>query len=149
MLLPWLGADSRVLSGIMESPACRFVGRVLLVDDNPINRLIARQLLEKLGVQIDLAEDGAEALQKLDATRFDLVLMDCVMPRLDGFAATEHWRELELSKGCARTPIVAVTANSTVEDRARCIASGMDDLLGKPINLQVLTTVVARYLPAA
>jgi CheY-like chemotaxis protein len=133
----------------MESPACRFVGRVLLVDDNPINRLIARQLLERLGLQIDLAEDGAEALEKLDATRFDLVLMDCLMPRLDGFAATAHWRELELSKGCTRTPIVAVTANSTAEDRARCIASGMDDLLGKPINLQVLASVVARYLRSA
>ena len=133
----------------MESPASRFVGRVLLVEDNPINRLIARRLLERLGLQIEFADDGAEALEKLEATRFDLVLMDCVMPRLDGFAATLRWRELELAQGRTRTPVIAVTANSTAEDRAHCLASGMDDVLAKPINLQSLTSVVAQYLHTA
>jgi CheY-like chemotaxis protein len=99
-------------------------------------------------VQVEFAEDGAEALEKLDAAGFDLVLMDCVMPRMDGFATTEHWRERERAKGGARTPIVAVTANSTAEDRARCLASGMDDFLGKPIHMQILANVVARYLRA-
>ncbi|HTT13776.1 MAG TPA: response regulator [Burkholderiaceae bacterium] len=133
----------------MESPASRFAGRVLLVEDNSINRLIARRLLERLGLQIDFADDGAEALERLAAVRFDLVLMDCVMPRLDGFAATQRWRELEVAQGRARTPIVAVTANSTTEDRTRCLASGMDDVLAKPINLQSLTGIVARYLRSA
>ena len=133
----------------MESPAPRFVGRVLLVEDNRINRLIAGELLEQLGVQFDFAEDGAEALEKLDAGPFDLVLMDCVMPRLDGFDATQQWRERERRREQARTPIVAVTANATAADRARCIEAGMDDFLAKPILLPNLAKVCARYLRAA
>jgi len=133
----------------MESPAPRFVGRVLLVEDNRINRLIAGELLEQLGVHFDFAEDGAEALEKLDAGPFDLVLMDCVMPRLDGFDATQQWRQRERRKEQARTPIVAVTANATAADRARCIEAGMDDFLAKPILLINLAKVCARYLRAA
>jgi CheY-like chemotaxis protein len=133
----------------MESPAPRFVGRVLLVEDNRINRLIAGELLEQLGVQFDFAEDGAEALDKLETSPFDLVLMDCVMPRLDGFDATQQWRERERRRERARTPIVAVTANATADDRARCIAVGMDDFLAKPILLHNLANVCARYLRAA
>ena len=133
----------------MEGPASGFVGRVLVVEDNSINRLIAGKLLQRLGLQFDYAEDGAEALEKLAASRFDLVLMDCVMPRLDGFATTQQWRAYEQAQGRLRTPIVAVTANSSAEDRARCLTSGMDDLLSKPMNLQGLTGIVARYLPAA
>lgn len=131
----------------MESPATRFVGHVLLVEDNPINRLVTGELLEQLGLQFEFAVDGTEALEKLGATIFDLVLMDCVMPRLDGFAATLRWREYERIEGRAHTPIVAVTANA--EDRARCIASGMDDFLGKPIQLDGLARLLARYLRAA
>jgi len=133
----------------MESPASGFVGRVLVVEDNSINRLIAGKLLQRLGLQFEYAEDGAEALEKLTSTRFDLVLMDCLMPRLDGFATTEQWRTYEQAQGRPRIPIVAVTANSAAEDRERCLTSGMDDLLSKPINLQGLTGIIARYLPAA
>jgi CheY-like chemotaxis protein len=136
------------LYGMMETPASRFVGRVLLVEDNPINRLVAGELLDRLGVQFESAEDGAEALQKLDAMPFDLVLMDCLMPRLDGFAATRHWRERERVTG-THTPIIAVTANATAEDRAKCIDAGMDDFLGKPIQMHGLRSLVARYLRAA
>jgi len=133
----------------MQSPAFRFVGRVLLVEDNSINRLICKELLERLGVQFEMAEDGVEALEKLGAAQFDLVLMDCLMPRLDGFAATIQWRERERTEGRARTPIVAVSANATEDDRDRCIASGMDDFLAKPIQLKFLAALIARYLPAA
>jgi CheY-like chemotaxis protein len=133
----------------MEVPASGFVGRVLVVEDNSINRLIAGKLLQRLGLQFEYAEDGAEALEKLASSRFDLVLMDCMMPRLDGFATTEQWRAHEQGQGRPRIPIVAVTANSAAEDRAHCLASGMDDLLSKPINLQTLTGIIARYLPAA
>jgi CheY-like chemotaxis protein len=133
----------------MESPALRFIGRVLLVEDNSINRLIAGELLRRLGVQFEFAVDGMEALEKLAAQPFQLVLMDCLMPRLDGFDATRRWREQERSSGRERIPIVAVSANATADDRARCIASGMDDFIAKPIQLQGLGSVVARYLRAA
>jgi len=132
----------------MQSPAFRFVGRVLLVEDNSINRLICKELLERLGVQFEMAEDGVEALEKLGAAQFDLVLIDCLMLRLDGFAATLQWRERERIAGRARIPIVAVSANATEEDRERCIASGMDDFLAKPIQLKILAAMIARYLPA-
>jgi CheY-like chemotaxis protein len=133
----------------MESPALRFIGRVLLVEDNSINRLIAGELLRRLGVQFEFAVDGMEALEKLAAQPFQLVLMDCLMPRLDGFDATRRWREQERSSRRERIPIVAVSANATADDRARCIASGMDDFIAKPIQLQGLGSVVARYLRAA
>jgi CheY-like chemotaxis protein len=130
----------------MQSPAFRFVGRVLVVEDNSINRLIAAELLDRLGVQFEAAEDGAEALEKLEAASFDLVLMDCLMPRLDGYAATREWRAREQARGRAPIPIVAVTANATADDRARCLASGMNDLVGKPIHLDGLAALIARYL---
>jgi len=133
----------------MESPVTRFVGRVLLVEDNSINRVVARELLEQLGVQFEFAEDGQIALEKLSGAAFDLVLMDCVMPRMDGFEATQAWRQREREIGGTRTPIVAVSANVTAEDRARCIASGMDDFLGKPIQLSTLAMLFARYLRRA
>jgi len=133
----------------MDSPAPRFLGRVLVVEDNSINRLVACEMLERLGVQYELAEDGAEALERQQAGRFDLVLMDCLMPRLDGFAATTRWREHESQLGESRTPIVAVTANIADDDRARCLACGMDDFLGKPMRLNQLASIIARYLRAA
>jgi two-component system, sensor histidine kinase len=139
----------RVLSGIMERPAACFTGRVLLVEDNRINRLIAGELLEQIGVEVEFAEDGAEALEKLDAGKFDLVLMDCVMPRMDGYEATQRLRERERSSGGGRTPVVAVTANATADDRAHCLQAGMDDFLPKPIILDTLVRVIAQYLRTA
>jgi CheY-like chemotaxis protein len=134
----------------MESPvAARFTGRVLLVDDNSINRLISGELLEQLGVQFESAEDGAEALEKLGAGQFELVLMDCLMPRMDGFTTTRRWREKERAAGRSRTPIVAVTANASSEDRERCLAAGMDDFLPKPMQRNRLATMIARYLRPA
>lgn len=133
----------------MESPPPRFVGRVLVVEDNSINRLVACEMLESLGVQYEMAQDGVEALERQQAGHFDLVLMDCLMPRLDGFAATARWRERERSLGEPATPIVAVTANASSEDRERCLACGMNDFLGKPMRLNQLASMVARYLRAA
>lgn len=132
--------------GAMQNPVLRFVGRVLVVDDNPINRLIAVEMLKRLGVGFEQAEHGEDALQRLAAGSFDLVLMDCLMPRMDGFTATREWRERERAEGRARVPIVALTANSLAEDKQRCLASGMDDLLPKPIQLPALTSLLAGYL---
>lgn len=133
----------------MQSPVLRFVGRVLVVDDNAINRLIVVEMLKRLGVEIEQAEHGEDALQRLQAGRFDLVLMDCLMPRMDGFEATRQWRERERVAARARTPIVALTANAMAEDKVRCLEAGMDDLLAKPIQLPALTSLLAAYVSAA
>lgn len=130
----------------MQSPLLRFLGRVLVVDDNAINRLIVVEMLKRLGVELEQAEHGEDALQKLAAAQFDLVLMDCLMPRMDGFTATRRWRERERAERRARVPIVALTANALAEDKQRCLESGMDDLLPKPIQLPALTSLLAEYL---
>jgi CheY-like chemotaxis protein len=133
---------------IMQSPALRFIGRVLVVDDNSINRLIVVEMLKRLGVEIEQADHGEDALQRLVANPFDLVLMDCLMPRMDGFEATRQWRERERIAMRKRTPIVALTANAMAEDKVRCLDAGMDDLLAKPIQLPALTSLLAAYLRA-
>jgi CheY-like chemotaxis protein len=133
----------------MQDPDRRFVGRVLLVEDNAINRLVATEMLARLRVPFDCASDGVEALERLAAQAYDLVLMDCLMPRLDGYAATERWRDQEALEGRARTPIVALTANASADDRQRCADSGMDDFIGKPLRLAQLASIVARYVRAA
>jgi CheY-like chemotaxis protein len=132
----------------MHSPALRFAGRVLVVDDNAVNRLVVVEMLKRLGVEIEQAEHGEDALERLAAAPFDLVLMDCLMPRLDGFEATRRWRDRERAAARGRLPIVALTANAMAEDRARCLAAGMDDLVGKPIQFTTLTSLLAGYLGA-
>jgi two-component system, sensor histidine kinase len=132
----------------MQSPVLRFVGRVLVVDDNAINRLIVVEMLTRLGVDVEQAEHGEEALQRLVDAPFDLVLMDCLMPRMDGFEATRRWRQHECTAARARIPIVALTANAMAEDKVRCLDAGMDDLLAKPIQLPSLTSLLAGYIKA-
>ncbi len=118
-------------------------GRILVVEDNAINQLVATSLLTALGLSSEVAEDGAQALVKLAATRYDLVLMDCQMPVMDGWEATRRYREQETAP---RIPIVALTASSTEDDMGRCKASGMDDFLAKPIDLQVLSLTLRKHL---
>jgi signal transduction histidine kinase len=117
-------------------------GRVLLVDDNSVNRLVARHLLEKLGFEVDLAEDGQEALERFVPGVHHLVFMDCQMPRVDGFTATRALRE----RGLEPAPvIIAMTANAMEGDRERCLAAGMNDYLTKPIAPEALRQVVAQW----
>jgi CheY-like chemotaxis protein len=107
--------------------------RVLVVEDNEVNRVLAAELLALLGVEVVLAEDGAQALDRLRQGGVDLVLMDCQMPTLDGYEATRRWRALEQGEGRqARVPVVALTANVMPNDFDLAMAAGMDDLLGKP-----------------
>jgi signal transduction histidine kinase/CheY-like chemotaxis protein/HPt (histidine-containing phosphotransfer) domain-containing protein len=129
-------------------PGLRFSGRVLLVDDHPINRRLGRILLEQLGVEVQEAVDGVRALEILGTQRFDLVLMDCQMPEMDGYEATRALRSREAGTG-GHLPVVALTANAMTEDRDRCLAAGMDDFLTKPLRDVDLLAVVRRYLPAA
>jgi CheY-like chemotaxis protein len=121
-------------------------GAVLLVEDNPINQGVARAMLLKLGLNVTIANHGREALERMQVQSFDLVLMDCQMPVMDGFAATEAIRRLPGGRG-ARIPIVALTANSMQGDEARCLRAGMDDFLGKPYSLAQLDATVRRWLP--
>jgi two-component system sensor histidine kinase/response regulator len=122
--------------------------RILLVEDNPVNQLVGRRLLQKLGCDVTLAQDGVEALEILATAEFDLVLMDCHMPRLDGFECTRRIRESEAITG-RRLPIVAMTAGAMKGDVDACIESGMDDYLAKPVKVTALAETLARFAPAA
>ncbi|MCU0758690.1 MAG: response regulator [Steroidobacteraceae bacterium] len=118
--------------------------RVLLAEDHPVNRMLAEKLLEDLGCRVDLAEDGLEAVARAAEERYAVIFMDCHMPRMDGFAATLRIREAERAGG-AHTPIVALTAGVTPEERAQCTAVGMDDFVAKPIVLETLAQCLRRW----
>ena len=119
-------------------------GRLLLVEDNPTNQKVALALLHKLGLEVDIATNGAEALAALAEHRYDLILMDCQMPVMDGFEATEKIRR---GLRQARIPIIALTANAMQGDRERCLACGMNDYLVKPLNWQHLKAALECWLP--
>jgi signal transduction histidine kinase/ActR/RegA family two-component response regulator len=122
----------------------QFAGHVLVVDDNPVNALVASAMLERMGVRTDVAEDGEQALRLMESSRYDLVLMDCQLPVMDGWEATRRWRLGE--DAAQRLPIVALTANAVVGDRERCLQSGMDDYLAKPFEMEALADVVGRHI---
>jgi len=125
----------------------RFEGRALLVDDNAVNAEVAAALMRELGFQVELAGDGHEALARLTESRFDVVLMDCEMPQLDGYEATRRWRAIEQQIGDGRhVPIMALTANAVAGDRERCLEFGMDDYLAKPFEVGELEAVLERVL---
>ena len=122
----------------------RYRGQVLLAEDNLINRKVALGMLRKLGVEIDTAEHGEEAVECCRAKAYDLILMDCQMPLLDGFDATRQIRALA---GDHRPAIVALTANAMESDRERCLLAGMDDYISKPFRQQDLIDAFERWLP--
>ena len=115
--------------------------RILLVEDNEVNRKVATRLLAKLQVQVDIAVNGLEAVQKATETAYDLILMDCQMPEMDGYEATRTLRQQGV-----QTPIIALTANALEGDREKCIACGMNDYLSKPIQADKLRQTLARWL---
>jgi CheY-like chemotaxis protein len=115
--------------------------RILLVEDNEVNRKVATRLLAKLQLQVDIAVNGLEAVQKATETAYDLILMDCQMPEMDGYEATRTLR----AQGIA-TPIVALTANALEGDREKCLACGMNDYLSKPIQADKLRETLAKWL---
>jgi signal transduction histidine kinase/ActR/RegA family two-component response regulator len=115
--------------------------RVLLVEDNPVNRLVALRMLETLGCKTDVAEEGRQAVEACSRTEYDAVLMDCQMPVMDGYEATRAIRSRE-SFGRRRVRIVAVTANALEGDRERCLAAGMDDHVPKPVTFGALRAIL-------
>lgn len=120
--------------------------RLLVADDNPVSRMIAASLAEKLGHVADLASDGEQALRMLERHDYDLVLMDCEMPQMDGYAACRRLRELEGTS--RRTPVVALSAARGEDYRLACLEAGMDDFLFKPLGLDELQRVLARWQAA-
>jgi signal transduction histidine kinase/ActR/RegA family two-component response regulator len=126
-----------------QSPQCR--GRVLLVEDNPVNQLVAKGMLGKLGCEVTTASHGGEALDQLEQRDFDLVLMDCNMPVMDGYEAS---RQIRRSGRWPQLPIVALTANAMSEERERCRAAGMSDYLAKPFRREELAALLDLWIPA-
>lgn len=125
-------------------------GRVLVVEDNLINRKVVQAMLEKFGVEVSMADNGQAAVKAIvDGLRPVLVLMDWQMPVMDGLQATEQIRAWENANGQARVPIIALSAASFADDRQRCSAAGMDDFLGKPVVSDELAVVLAKWLPRA
>lgn len=121
--------------------------KILLVEDNPINRMVAQKMLEKLGVKTEIANNGVEAVSQLTQKSYDLVLMDCQMPEMDGFDATREIRQIGVkSINDKQVPIVAMTANVMSGDRERCIKVGMNDYIGKPVKLDNLEEVLRKWL---
>jgi signal transduction histidine kinase/ActR/RegA family two-component response regulator len=129
----------------LEAPS-RLAGTVLVVEDNPVNRIIAEEMLQSLGLDFIEAQDGVEALDVLARRPVDLVLMDCQMPVMDGYTATQHIRDRESRQRLPRTPIVALTANAYDEDAAHAIAAGMDAHLAKPYTRDQLRALLSNWL---
>lgn len=131
---------------VWVSGAPRFRGRVLVVDDNDVNRTVAAALLERLGVTAETVAGGRAALDRLAQGGINLVLMDSQMPELDGAATTAEWRRRE--GGARRVPIIALTANVMPGEEVRCREAGMDGYLMKPVRLDILVSELARWLSA-
>ena len=123
-----------------------FRGRVLLAEDNAINREVCETMLADLGLDVEVAVDGAEAVSRVEQGKYDVILMDCQMPVIDGYEATRMIRDLEESEGLERTPVVALTAHVMAGDREKCLEHGMDDYLGKPFTKATLGAILKNWL---
>jgi PAS domain S-box-containing protein len=126
--------------------ATRRPGRILLVEDNATNQVVAVAILKKLGHRVDVAENGSEAIKALRSMSYDLVLMDCQMPEMDGYEATKRIRSGEAGSSNATIPIIAMTARAMQGDREKCLDAGMDDYLAKPISASSLSKALEKWL---
>jgi CheY-like chemotaxis protein/anti-sigma regulatory factor (Ser/Thr protein kinase) len=130
-----------------DAPVTACTGRVLLVEDNPVNAIVAEAWLQRHGVDVTTVADGEQAVERATTEAYDLILMDCQMPGIDGFEATARIRRHERQGGHRARPIVALTANALQGDRERSLAAGMDEHLAKPFNEAELRAVLLRHLP--
>lgn len=120
--------------------------KVLLAEDNEFNQKVAVHILSGMGMEVDLAVNGSQALEKALQTPYDIIFMDCQMPEMDGLEASVAIRKAETQR---HSPIIALTANAFESDRQRCLAAGMDDFVSKPVNKQRLREAICRVLAAA
>lgn len=143
ILLPWQEEMSQKKPKEVQLPISRT--RILVVEDNPVNQMVAEGMLRHLGYQVDIASDGEAALQRLEQASgsYDLVLMDCQMPGMDGFEATRQWRARETGR---RLPVVALTAHALEGTVEACLAAGMDAVLTKPFRRQELADMLRQWL---
>ncbi|MEJ2423231.1 MAG: response regulator, partial [Candidatus Thiodiazotropha sp.] len=142
-----VGSNSGYQESLEQDSRTQLAGRVLVVEDNPVNQAVVKKMLEKSGLSPVTANDGVEAIEVLRGEQFDVVLMDCQMPRMDGYEATEAIRDREKKQALKRTPIIAMTANAMSGDRERCLACGMDDYLSKPVKPAQLENMLRQWLP--
>jgi CheY-like chemotaxis protein len=138
-------ARPRVRTGTVET-ATRKEGRILLAEDNDISREVAHTILAEAGYQCDVVENGESAVEAVIGGQYSLVLMDCQMPKMDGFQATERIREHEARCGSQHVPIVALTASALKGDRERCLAAGMNDYISKPLDPARFVVLVQSHL---
>lgn len=124
----------------------KLAGSILLVEDNKVNQLVAKKMLTGFGLAVQLAENGERAVQLSGDNKFDLILMDCQMPVMDGYQATRAIRDREKSQGLGRLPIIAMTANALEGDRQKCLDAGMDDYLAKPVKKDALREKLENWL---
>ena len=150
LTVPGSGSGARERIGHIASVSSPLLGRVLVAEDNPVNQRVAAAQLAKMGVHVDVVANGREVLSMLESTPYDLILMDCQMPELDGFDTTRQIRSDEKSRpGAPHLIIIAMTANAMTGDRERCLAVGMDDYVPKPVRSDALYSILSRYLPHA
>ncbi len=121
--------------------------RVLVAEDNPINQVVAESLLQQLDCEVTLVDNGLQALRALQSHTYDMILMDCQMPEMDGYTATQEIRSYEIARQTVRIPIVAMTAHAMKGDRQKCLTVGMDDYLSKPFDTSQLMEVMCKWLP--
>jgi len=125
----------------------QFPGKVLLVEDNIVNQMVAGEILSGLGLQIEIAENGQQAVAMYRQQSFDMVFMDCQMPIMDGYEASKEIRKLEQSLNKTPVPIIALTANAMQQDRERSLAAGMNDHLPKPVTESGFIQMLKHFLP--
>ncbi len=139
---PLPSADLRPREGSADIPRTGAPLRILMAEDNAINQRVAKLILQRAGFNIDLVADGNEALEAHRMSPYDVILMDCQMPTMDGFEASRQIRQLTQPQPI----IIAVTANALVGERERCLSAGMDDYLSKPFQAEQLVAVVRKWV---